>query len=206
MWELDSFKCTSTTAGTSIFISTATARSSSQRMSIDTTGNLVFHYLVRDTLCFLTLTEQSYPKRLAFLYLEEIADAFLESLANDHGDPGWRDAISRTARPYAFIKFDMIIQRKRRDFVDPTSRQNTTKLNEDLADIQSIMRKNINEVLNRGEKLENVSNISNSLVSESKKFKWGAKKLSWQAMLNQYGPIAAAGVFVIFVLYMKFFW
>lgn len=180
--------------------------SSSAKMSIDTTNNLIFHYLVRDSLCYLTLTERSYPKRLAFLYLEEIADAFLESLANDYGDPGWREAIATTARPYAFIKFDLLIQRRRKDFVDPTSRQNTTKLNEDLADIQSIMRKNINEVLNRGEKLENVSHISNNLVAESKKFKWGAKKLTWQAMMNQYGPIVAAGVFVIFVLYMKFFW
>ena len=181
-------------------------RSASAKMSIDTSNNLIFHYTVRDSLCYLTLTERSYPKRLAFLYLEEIADAFLESLANDYGDPGWREAIATTARPYAFIKFDLVIQRRRKDFVDPTSRQNTTKLNEDLADIQSIMRKNINEVLNRGEKLENVSNISNNLVAESKKFKWGAKKLTWQAMLNQYGPIVAAGVFVIFVLYMKFFW
>lgn len=118
-------------------------------MSIDTNNNLIFHYLLRDSLCYLTLTEQSYPKRLAFLYLEEIADAFLESLANDHGDR-WREAVNTTARPYAFIKFDQVIQRKRKDFIDPTSRQNTTKLNEDLADIQSIMRKNINEVLNRG--------------------------------------------------------
>ncbi|KAL7480579.1 hypothetical protein ACHAW6_007719 [Cyclotella cf. meneghiniana] len=175
------------------------------RMSIDTNNNLIFHYLLRDSLCYLTLTEQSYPKRLAFLYLEEIADAFLESLANDHGDR-WREAVNTTARPYAFIKFDQVIQRKRKDFIDPTSRQNTTKLNEDLADIQSIMRKNINEVLNRGEKLENVSNISNNLVTESKKFKWGAKKLSWQAMMNQYAPIAAMVIFVLFVLYIKFFW
>lgn len=180
--------------------------SASAKMSIDTSNNLCFHYTVRNSLCYLTLTEKSYPKRLAFLYLEEIADAFLESLANDYGDPGWRDAIATTARPYAFIKFDLVIQRRRKEFVDPTSRQNTTKLNEDLADIQSIMRKNINEVLNRGEKLEHVSNISNNLVAESKKFKWGAKKLTWQAMVNQYGPIVAAGVFVIFVLYMKFFW
>mmetsp|Transcript_24246 Transcript_24246/g.38205 ORF Transcript_24246/g.38205 Transcript_24246/m.38205 type:complete len:176 (+) Transcript_24246:170-697(+) len=175
-------------------------------MSIDTTNNLVFHYLVRDMLVHLTLTERSYPKRLAFLYLDEIADAFLESLVNDHGEAGWRTALATTARPYAFIKFDLIIQRRRKDFVDPTSRQNTTKLNEDLADIQSIMRKNINEVLDRGEKLENVGNISSNLVRESKKFKWGAKKLTWQAMVNQYGPMVAAGVFVVFVLYMKFFW
>ncbi|KAL7461890.1 hypothetical protein ACHAXS_002297 [Conticribra weissflogii] len=175
------------------------------RMSIDTTDNLVFHYLLRDSLCHLTLTEQSYPKRLAFLYLEEIADAFLEQLARDHGDQ-WRVVVDTTARPYAFIKFDIAIQRKRKEFVDPTSRSNTTKLNEDLADIQSIMRRNIDEVLNRGEKLEHVSSISQNLVSESKKFKWGAKKLTWQAMVNQYGPMVAAGAFVVFVLYVKFFW
>ncbi|KAL7549899.1 hypothetical protein ACHAWF_013158 [Thalassiosira exigua] len=180
--------------------------SASAKMSIDTTNNLVFHYLVRDALCYLTLTERSYPKRLAFLYLEEVADAFLESLAQDHGDHGWRDAVATTARPYAYIKFDLVIQRKRKDFVDPTSRQNATKLNADLADIQSIMRRNIDEVLNRGEKLEHVSTVSNNLVAESKKFKWGAKKLTWQAMVNQYGPMAAAGLFVVFVLYMKFFW
>jgi len=178
---------------------------STAKMSIDTSGKLIFHYLIRDNICYLTLTEQSYPKRLGFLYLEEIADAFIEEVTKDHGDR-WRTAIDTTARPYAFIKFDQVIQRRRKDFIDPTSRANTTKLNDDLADIQSIMRKNIDDVLNRGEKLEHVSSISNNLVAESKKFKWGAKKLTWQAMMNQYGPIAAAGVFVVFVLYMKFFW
>jgi len=114
--------------------------------------------------------------------------------------------VGTAARPYQFIKFDQYIQRKQREFVDPSSRQNTSKLNEDLADIHSIMKKNIQEVLNRGEKLENMSDISSSMVAESKKFKWGAKKLTFQAMLNQYAPIAAMGGFVLFVLYFKFFW
>jgi len=110
------------------------------------------------------------------------------------------------ARPYQFIKFDPYLQRKQREFVDPSSKQNTSKLNSDLADIHSIMTKNIQEVLNRGEVLDNLSTISSNMVSESKKYKWGAKKLTWQAMLNQYGPIAAMIFFVVFVLYIKFFW
>ena len=63
--------------------------------------------------------------------------------------------------------------------------------NEDLADIQNIMKKIIEEeeVLNRGEKLKNVSKISGDSVDQSKHFKWGAKKLTWQVMLNQYGPM-----------------
>ena len=175
------------------------------KLSIDTSGSKTFHCLIRDGICYLTLTEASYSKRLAFLYLDEVGDGFVEELIRDYGD-AWNMQIQTAARPYQFIKFDQFIQRKQKTFIDPSSRANTTKLNEDLADIQSIMKKNIEEVLNRGEKLEHVSEISSNLVEKSKEFKWGAKKLSYRAMLNQYGPIAAMGVFVVFVLYFKFFW
>jgi len=178
---------------------------SAAKCSIETSNRKVFHYLLRENMCFLTLCEASYPKRLAFLYLEEIGDGFVQELTKEYGDR-WRSAVDTAARPYQFIKFDPYIQKKQREFVDPTSRQNATKLNEDLNDIHSIMKKNIEEVLNRGEKLENVSAISSRLVDQSKEFKWGAKKLTWQAMLNKYGPMVAAGAFVIFVLYIKFFW
>lgn len=176
------------------------------KLSIETCGgSKIFHCLIRDGICYLTLTESSYPKRLAFLYLDEIGDGFIEALTNDYGD-AWSVQIQTAARPYQFIKFDQFIQRKQKTFVDPSSRVNTSKLNEDLQDIQSIMKKNIEEVLNRGEKLENVSAVSSNLVEKSKEFKWGAKKLSYRAMLNQYGPMAAGGLFVVFVLYLKFFW
>jgi vesicle transport protein SEC22 len=67
------------------------------------------------------------------------------------------------------------------------------------------MRKNIDEILNRGERLDHVSNISSELQQKSKDFKWGAKKLTWQARLQQYGPIAAGSSVVVLVLYLKFF-
>jgi ferredoxin len=40
-------------------------------MSIDA-GDKVFYYMTRDSLVFLTLAENRYPKRLAFLYLDEV--------------------------------------------------------------------------------------------------------------------------------------
>jgi vesicle transport protein SEC22 len=142
------------------------------KMSIETTGNTIFHYLIHNNACYLTLTESSYPKRLAFLYLEEIADCFIEFLHRTKGDQ-YHQVIETTARPYAFIQADPIIQRKQREFVDPKSTANSNKLNQDLSDIHSIMRQNINQVLDRGEKLEQVSQISSNLMDESKKFKWG---------------------------------
>jgi vesicle transport protein SEC22 len=175
---------------------------STSKCSIES-GSCVFHYMIINEVIFLTLSEKAYPKRLAFLYLDEISQGFVTELERDYGQ-SWRDKISTAARPYQFIKFDKFIQRKHKEYIDPSSRSNATKLSSDLTEIHSIMKKNIQEVLNRGEKLDNITNTSNSLVEESKKFKWGAKKLSFQALLNQYGPIAAIGVFVLFVFYWKF--
>ena len=120
-------------------------------------GSCCFHYLIQENIVYLTLSERSYPKRLAFLYLHEIADGFVTELTTDYGADKWREKIAMAARPYQFIKFDKFIQKKVKEFVDPSSRSNASKLNSDLADIQSIMKKNIQEVLNRGEKLDHVS-------------------------------------------------
>lgn len=167
-------------------------------------GNNVFYYMVRDALCFLTMTESSYPKRMAFLYLDEIADAVLGELVSEFGND-WRMQVDTTERPFRFIHYDPLIQRKQREFRDVRDK-NSSKLQEDLSEIQSIMRKNIDEILNRGEKLDHVANVSQELQQKSKDFKWGARKLTWQARLQQYGPIVAGSSFVVMVLYMKFFW
>lgn len=54
------------------------------RMAI-ASGRMVFYYMARDNLCFLTLCEEAYPKRLAFLYLDEIADLILQEMLQEYG-------------------------------------------------------------------------------------------------------------------------
>ncbi|CAN0242868.1 unnamed protein product [Pylaiella littoralis] len=170
----------------------------------------VFHYMIDQGICYLTLAEKGYPKRLAFLYLEEIHQEFVGELRQDYGEE-WRNKASKAecvetaARPYAFIKFDKVIQRKRKEFLDPQSRNNMARLNDDLADIHSIMKQNIEEVLNRGEKLDHVSEISKSLSTQAEQFKWSSKKLSLMAMWQKYGPIGAMALAVILILWWKFF-
>ncbi|CAK4074818.1 unnamed protein product [Aphanomyces euteiches] len=173
------------------------------KCSIDS-GAYAFHYLIEDGICYLTLSDRQYPKRLAFLYLDDIHRAFVDELARDHGD-SWRDTVTTVARPYAFIKFDKVIQKKRKEYTDPSSSQNVSKLNSDLADIHNVMRQNIQEVLNRGEAIDRVSQISSNIADRSKEFKWASKKLSLQALYQKYAPLAAVGLFVVLVIYWKFF-
>jgi vesicle transport protein SEC22 len=104
-----------------------------------------------------------------------------------------------------------MIQRKQREYRDGTSSSSanggaSSRLNEDLNEIQNIMKKNIDEILNRGEKLDHVSSVSSELKKKSKDFKWGAQKVTWQARWQQYGPIAIGFIIIAVVLYLKFFY
>lgn len=116
----------------------------------------------------------------------------------------WRLQVDQAARPFQFIHYDPLIQRKQREYRDQRPQQKT-QLNEDLSEIHSIMRKNIDEILDRGQKLDHVSNISHELRTKSKDFKWGTKKLAWQARMQQYGPMAVGATIVLIVLYVKVF-
>lgn len=59
--------------------------SMSGKMSI-AAGEKAFYYMTRDSLCFLAMAEARYPKRLAFLYLDEIGDIVLSELVNEFGN------------------------------------------------------------------------------------------------------------------------
>ena len=121
----------------------------------------------------------------------------------------WKTILATTARPYAFARFgsfcvvlwtaDKEIQAKRRLYDQPSSSLDSyAQLSENLIDIQNIMRKNIDEVVHRVEKLDrnwaevkwdtDVTATSEQLMDDSKKYKWGAKKLNymvWKKWANQ---------------------
>mmetsp|Transcript_23911 Transcript_23911/g.53974 ORF Transcript_23911/g.53974 Transcript_23911/m.53974 type:complete len:238 (+) Transcript_23911:164-877(+) len=177
-------------------------------------GAYTFHYLIEHGICYLTLCDKGFPKRLAFLYLEEIHQEFVafleEKEAKDSVDEkrprqDWTRQVELVARPYYFIKFDKNIKKKVKDFANPSSRSNASRLNDDLSDIHSIMKKNINEVLKRGENIDHMQDVTSNLKQQSSSFRWGAKKVSLMAQWQQYAPFVAVAALLIFVLILKFY-
>ena len=143
-------------------------------------------------------------KRTIFAYLDDVKNTFLNYLQNEHKDE-WRTVIATMARPYAFARFDKEIQQKRRQYDNQSGNLDSyNQINESLIDIQNIMRKNIDEVVQRVEKLDHVSDASLQMLDDSKKFKWGAKKLNYVTLLKKYAPLAGLVIFVAAVLYFRF--
>ena len=165
-------------------------------------GPFAFHHVISDAVVYLAMTPKSYPKRAIFRYLGEVAQEFVQEVAATcNGD--WRQAVATVGRPYAYIQFDRRLQAKRRQYADPRRVGAASQLDADLADIHSIMRRNIDEVLNRGERLDALVETSQTLRSEAGKYKWGAKKFSLMVAWQQYAPLICLGAVVAFVVYLK---
>ncbi|RMX57455.1 hypothetical protein pdam_00007011 [Pocillopora damicornis] len=113
------------------------------RSSIET-GPMMFHYIIENGVCFLTLTEKTFSKRAAFSFLEELSSEF-------HREFGSK--VATATRPYLFIEFDTFIQKARKNYQDSRTRRNLNRLNDELQDVQRIMVQNIDDVLQRGEQL-----------------------------------------------------
>ena len=78
------------------------------------------------------------------------------------------------------------------------------RIKSELADITNIMRMNIEEVLSRGERLEDVGRSSRSLLKRSKEFEKKATLLNYWKLMQKYMAGIACFLIVFLVLYFRF--
>ncbi|KAL6779127.1 SEC22 [Auxenochlorella protothecoides x Auxenochlorella symbiontica] len=158
-------------------------------------GDMVFHTLIDEYgVCYLTLTDKAYPKKLAYQYLEELQSEF----SRMHGPQ-----VDTVNRPYAFIKFDTFIQKTKKLYLDTRTQRNIAKLNQDIAEVHQIMTRNINDVLAQGERLDKMQEMSTLLSNDARQFAVKAKDLYHQALLRKYLPWLVTGGIVLLVLVLR---
>ncbi|EFE33641.1 uncharacterized protein ARB_07586 [Trichophyton benhamiae CBS 112371] len=151
-----------------------------------------------DDICFLCIAEQSYPRKLAFSYLSDIATEFFNTYSPTR-------YLSSSLRPYAFVEFDSFIQRTKKSYQDSRASQNIDKLNDELKDVTKVMTKNIEDLLYRGDSLERMGEMSGRLREDSKKYRKAAVRINWELLIKQYGPFAGVGFIFILLIWWRFF-
>ncbi|KAJ8875083.1 hypothetical protein PR048_022974 [Dryococelus australis] len=161
------------------------------RLTIET-GPYLFHYLIEHEVCYLVLAERNYSKRLAYSYLEDLAQEF-------HSQYGKR--VNSVTRPYSFIEFDTYIQKAKKVFTDSRARRNLSTLNTELQDVQRIMVQNIDDVMQRGVILSELDNKAQNLSMLSQVYKKDATNLNTKSLYVK----AALGFCILFVFVMCFF-
>lgn len=84
--------------------------------------------MIENEVCYLVMCDKMFSKRTAFTYLEDLAQEF-------HKNYGRK--INTVTRPYAFIEFDVFIQKTKKNLTD--RRRNINSINSQLQDVQRIM-------------------------------------------------------------------
>lgn len=172
-------------------------RNSEPQASIES-GDHTIHYLVASDVVYFCVTERSYPRKLAFTYLSDLATEFSTTYPS-------AQLLSPSLRPYAFMEFDGFIAKTKGTYSDARATQNLDKLNDELRDVTKVMHKNIEDLLYRGDSLERMGEISSRLRDDSKKYRRAAVKINWDLLLKQYGPFGALGFIIIVFLWWRFF-
>ncbi|EGD83244.1 hypothetical protein PTSG_03875 [Salpingoeca rosetta] len=175
-----------------------TQPSNPQRCTIDTNSPFVFHYYVENGVCYMVLCDKDFSKKMAFAFLETLHKEFEEEYGAQ---------VATATRPYKFIGFESRMQKLRRSYEDSrTAHRNLARINNELQDVQRIMRRNIDEVLDRGERLDDLSDRADSLKGKSQKYRRSAEELKWRALMAKLWPVIAVAVVVLVFLYFYFAW
>ena len=174
------------------------------KCTIQSDNKMSFHYVIDSGVCFITLTQSGFPKRLVFGFLEDLRVSFrgfVESKGN--GNTTFENEIAKASHAYAYITFDQTIQKKRREYSNPDSSDNMRRLKEELTDITNIMSQNIDDILKRGENLEDLGTRSRTLKNSSKVFEKNAKWLRMCKEIQQYAIVGCVLLFILIILYWR---
>jgi vesicle transport protein SEC22 len=172
-------------------------RNSEPQASIES-GAYTIHYLISADIIYFALTDRSYPRKLAFTYLSDLATEFSTTYPQ-------QQLMSPVLRPYAFMEFDTFISRTKTTYSDARATQNLDRVNDELRDVTKVMTKNIEDLLYRGDSLERMGELSSRLRDDSKKYKRAAVRINWDLMMKQYGPFAGLGLIILIFTWWRFF-
>jgi len=145
---------------------------------MEISADAVPSYLLKDSIVFLCICERSYPRKLAFTYLQDVATEFTSIYPSEQ-------YLSAICRPYAYIEFDSFLQKTKKTYQDSRATQNLDKLNSELQDVTKVMTKNIEDLLYRGDSLERMGEMSGRLREDSRKYRKAAVRINWELLLKQ---------------------
>ncbi|XWS61152.1 hypothetical protein CRYUN_Cryun07bG0100900 [Craigia yunnanensis] len=148
-----------------------------------------FNYLVVNGICFITLCDSSYPRKLAFLYLQDLQKEFDKF---DHS------LIEKITRPYSFIRFDSIIANIRKQYIDTRTQANLSKLNANRRQELDITTESMSDIIERGRNSEIFETPATPQTSSPV---WGSPRLETIALI--WTPITIIAIVASVVLWVS---
>ena len=128
----------------------------------------VFHYVCQDMITYLCMTDEQFSRSLAFAFLEDIQHRFRAS----YGDRG-KTALSMAMN----AEFSHVLQRQMDYFSNNPNADKLRQAGAQVDEVKAIMVNNIEQVLERGDKIDVLVDKTEGLYSNASTFKHQATHL-----------------------------
>lgn len=152
-----------------LFVSREVAQRSKkgERQSITHQGHLCHSFVHPAGIACALLTDTEYPQRVAF----NLCNIAVENFLKEHSSTF---SSYTTDQDLKVMGMDALLAK----YQDPEQADPTMKIQKDLEETKQILVKSIDQILERGEKLENLAAKSNDLSFQSKAFMTNAEKMN----------------------------
>ncbi|XP_049281682.1 vesicle-associated membrane protein 7 [Anopheles funestus] len=157
-------------------------------------GNYLIHYICDNRIIYLCITDDKYDRSRAFLYLEDINERFICTYGLSVA----------TAITYAMnTEFARTLAAQMHAMNESHEQDEISRVNGEIGELKDIMVKNIENITNRGERLELLVNQTENLRNNSVTFRQTSRNLArtmfWRNV-RMYFLVTAILLFVIYVI------
>lgn len=126
----------------------------------------IFHYHNSNSLSLVCMTDREYSNRFAYKFIFQVRDQLFKDFGED-----LKSALAFSLKDSYLSK----IKNEMKVFNNPENLDNLAIINKNIHEVMDIMLQNIDKILERGEKIENLLIKSEELEVNAKMFKKEAK-------------------------------
>lgn len=155
-------------------------------------GSYLFHYISEDRIIYLCITDDDFERSKAFTFLNEVKRRFQTQY-------GVR---AQTALPYSMnSEFSRVIASQMRALTDHKEKDNIEKVEAQVDELKGIMVRNIDQIADRGERLELLVDKTEDLQANAVTFKKSSRYLARSMWWKNVKITIIIVIVVIVILY-----
>ncbi|XP_073834577.1 vesicle-associated membrane protein 7 [Musca autumnalis] len=156
-------------------------------------GDYLIHYVCENKLIYMCITDSEFERTRAFLFLTDIKQKFIHTY-------GLQVA---TAIAYAMnTEFSKVLAQQMTFFSQSVEIDAISRVHGQIDELKDIVVKNIDNLRDRGEKLELLVNKTENLSNNSVAFRKASRNLARQMFWKNIRLYVVVGLIIIFVVYV----
>ncbi|XP_020089260.1 vesicle-associated membrane protein 714 [Ananas comosus] len=153
----------------------------------------IFHVLRADGITFLCMANDTFGRRVPFLYLEDIHMRFMKNYGR----------VAHSALAYAMNdEFSRVLHQQMEFFSSNPSADTLTRLRGEVSEIHTIMVENIDKILDRGDRIALLVDKTATMQDSAFHFRKQSKRLRRALWMKNAKLLVVLTVMIVLLLYL----